>query len=184
LKKIILLLFVISSFSCSNKKEIKYVEEIRYKDEIRYVEKIKYVDEFVIPTDFSPPMTDYKISSKFGFRTHPLGGEEFDLHKGVDLVGPKDAKVMAAKEGVVAIHFPPPNGHFKGHSIYGGLIIINHQNGVFTLYGHLKSTYVREGQKIKKGEMIGIQGSTGISTGPHLHFEIVVDPVIALKEKK
>lgn len=169
-------------FSCSIKEEYNEQEDVvQVVEQIRYIDKVRYTDEFVIPTDFIAPMKEYSVSSKFGFRTHPLGGEEFDLHKGVDLVGPKNSKIMAAQDGVVVIHFPPPNGHYKGHPVYGGLVIIDHGNGIFTLYGHFKATYVREGQKVKKGDIIGMQGSTGVSTGPHLHFEIVVDPAIALK---
>lgn len=180
MKKLFLLLPILL-FSCS--KPI-IVEEPEYIYEVKYVEvdTVRYIDEIEVLKTFSSPMTKYDVSSKFGFRRHPMGGEEFDMHKGIDMVGPKNASVLAAQDGRVVIHFPPPNGYFKGHPIYGGLIIIDHGSGVFTLYGHMKITFVQEGMEIKKGQKIGIQGSTGISTGPHLHYEILFDPTLALNQ--
>lgn len=177
LNRILILVLVALLFSCSATEIEQTVEQNIVQEDVYNTQ------ESVIPNDsFTPPMEKFRISSKFGFRTHPLGGEEFDLHKGVDLVGPKNSKILATKEGTVVVHFPPPNAYYRGHPIFGGLIIIYHGDGVYTLYGHLKTSYVREGQKISQGEIIGVQGSTGISTGPHLHFEIIIDPEIALKQ--
>lgn len=171
-----MLIFVIFLISCNATEVVENIEQDMVSEEI-------YEDTHeIVPSGFIPPMEKFRISSKFGFRTHPLGGEEFDLHKGVDLVGPKNSKILATKEGTVVVHFPPPNAYYRGHPIFGGLIIIYHGDGVYTLYGHLKTSYVREGQKISQGEIIGVQGSTGVSTGPHLHFEIIIDPEIALKQ--
>jgi len=178
--------------SCTNKKIVEVIPETKtiiiyetvyetvFKEVI--IEKIKYTDEYSLPTDFCEPMKDYFISSKFGFRQSPMGGVEgeFNMHKGLDLVGKKNSPVYAVKEGVVAINFPPPNGHYKGHPIYGGLIIIDHGKGLYTLYAHLSKGFVTEKQVVKKGQQIGVQGNTGQSTGPHLHFEILVDPKYAL----
>ncbi len=168
-------------FSCSKPTDVtKY--ETKYVYEVQYIDEVRYIDEIEVLKTFSSPMEEYKTSSKFGFRRHPMGGEEFDMHKGVDMVGPRNASIFAAQDGRVVIHFPPPNGYFKGHPIYGGLVIIDHGSGVFTLYGHMKTTFVKEGMEVKKGQKIGIQGSTGISTGPHLHFEILFDPALALNK--
>jgi len=90
--------------------------------------------------------------------------------------------VYAAKDGKVIVHYPPPNGHFKGHPIYGGMMLIDHGGGIYTLYGHFKRTFVGEGQRVKRGQEIGVQGNTGISTGDHVHFEILIDPTIYFKE--
>ena len=129
--------------------------------------------------DFGKPLDKYIISSEFGYRKNPMGGLEGDmrLHKGVDLVGPYNSPIKAVKSGVVVEHWPPPNGYFKGHPIYGGLVVIEHSDGIFTLYAHFKDTFVKEGQKVKKGEIIGIQGSTGMATGDHLHFEVITNPL-------
>ena len=131
--------------------------------------------------ELQPPMDSYWISSGSGYRDDPMGGkEESQLHKGLDLVGPPRAPVKAAAAGVVAEHWPAPNGYYKGHPIYGGLIVIDHLDGTLTLYGHLSTTYVGEGDRVRAGEIIGRQGNTGVSTGEHLHFEVIVNPLIYL----
>ena len=131
--------------------------------------------------DLLPPMDSYWISSGAGYRKDPMGGTaESRLHKGIDLVGPHRALVKAAAAGVVAEHWPAPNGFYKGHPIYGGLVVIDHLNGTFTLYAHLSTTYVSEGDPVKAGEIIGRQGNTGITTGEHLHFEVVINPLLYL----
>ena len=128
-----------------------------------------------------PPMDSYWISSGAGYRDDPMGGkEESQLHKGLDLVGPPRSPVKAAAAGIVAEHWPAPNGYYKGHPVYGGLLVIDHLDGTFTLYGHLSTTYVGEGESVEAGEIIGRQGNTGISTGEHLHFELIVNPLLYL----
>lgn len=126
-----------------------------------------------------PPMDRYWISSGSGYRRRPMGGkDEFQLHKGIDMVGPHRAPIMAAASGVVVEHWPAPNGYYKGHPIYGGLIVIDHLNGTYTLYAHMSSTYVGEGDQVEAGQVIGRQGNTGITTGEHLHFEVIINPLI------
>jgi murein DD-endopeptidase MepM/ murein hydrolase activator NlpD len=129
--------------------------------------------------ELKAPLDSYWISSASGYRNDPMGGkEEMQLHKGLDLVGPHRAPVKAAAAGVVVEHWPAPNGYFKGHPIYGGLLVIDHLDGTLTLYGHLSTTYVSTGDRVEAGEIIGRQGNTGISTGEHLHFELIVNPLI------
>ena len=133
--------------------------------------------------ELQPPMDSYWISSGAGYRDDPMGGkEESQLHKGLDLVGPHRSPVKAAAAGVVAEHWPAPNGYFKGHPIYGGLVVIDHLDGTLTLYGHLSTTYVGEGDRVEAGEIIGRQGNTGVSTGEHLHFEVIVNPLLYLTD--
>ncbi|MCC7354572.1 MAG: M23 family metallopeptidase [Anaerolineae bacterium] len=86
-------------------------------------------------------------------------------HRAIDIGGPYDTPVYAARDGRVT---------FSGfsHVGYGYMVILDHGNGLTSLYGHLKGDYVSVGQRVKRGEMIGRLGSTGNSTGPHLHFEI------------
>jgi len=131
--------------------------------------------------DFSPPMQEFGISSECGYRKNPLGGMEkySSLHKGIDLVGSKKCFIFAAESGFVAEHWLPPNQlpGYKGHDTYGGLIVIDHGNGVFSLYGHMSLTVVHEGDYVVKGQIIGRQGKTGVATGEHLHFEIIIDPL-------
>lgn len=102
------------------------------------------------------------ITSGFGPRFHPLL-KRFKLHTGVDIAAPIGTPVYAAAEGVVV--------HAGWLGAYGNAVIIDHGGGVSTLYGHLSSINVSPGQTVAQGELIGGIGSTGLSTGPHLHFE-------------
>jgi murein DD-endopeptidase MepM/ murein hydrolase activator NlpD len=153
--------------------------------ETRYVETIVEIEKYndLLNVSIIPPMESFRISSSFGFRENPMGGGEFNMHKGLDLVGPKNSPVIAVMDGVVVENWPPPNGYFKGHPIYGGLIIIKHANGLYSLYAHLSKGFVKTNMKVKQGDAIGIQGSTGISTGDHLHFELLLDPSVFLANR-
>jgi len=113
---------------------------------------------------FVEPVRGYAINSKFGMRR--LGGEPgVRLHKGVDIAAPKGTGVYAAAEGqVVRI------GYDAGG--YGNFIEMRHPNGMTTLYGHLSRVDVGSGDRIAPNARIGLVGSTGYSTGPHLHFEV------------
>ncbi|MFM7427229.1 MAG: M23 family metallopeptidase [Elainella sp.] len=103
------------------------------------------------------------ITSVFGWRIHPVMGES-RFHSGTDLGAPLGTPVLAAFPGKIAI------ADFMGG--YGLTIVIRHENDTEeTLYGHLSEIFVKPGETIKQGEVIGRVGSTGLSTGPHLHFE-------------
>ena len=104
------------------------------------------------------------ITSTFGHRENPFGGSNVETHKGLDIRGPLGAPVRAMAKGVVK--FAGPRGGF------GNCIILKHANGFETLYGHLSKILVKPAQKIDIGQQIGKIGSTGRSTGPHLHYEI------------
>jgi murein DD-endopeptidase MepM/ murein hydrolase activator NlpD len=104
-----------------------------------------------------------RISSSFGMRRHPLLGYT-RMHKGIDIAAPWGAPVYAATDGVV---------QFAGRSSgYGNFIKLNHGGTFGTGYGHLSRILVRGGQSVRKGQLIGAVGSTGMSTGPHLHYEL------------
>ena len=104
------------------------------------------------------------ITSTFGHRENPFGGSNVETHKGLDIRGPLGAPVRAMAKGVVK--FAGQRGGF------GNCIILKHANGFETLYGHLSKILVKPAQKIDIGQQIGKIGSTGRSTGPHLHYEI------------
>ena len=113
---------------------------------------------------FSEPVPGHAINSKFGLRR--LGGEPgVRQHKGVDIAAPKGTSVFAAAEGQVL-----RIGYDAGG--YGNFIELRHPNGMTTLYGHLSRVDVASGDEISPGGRIGLVGSTGYSTGPHLHFEV------------
>lgn len=105
----------------------------------------------------------YYITSRQGPRTHPITGV-YKNHSGTDIGAQYGATVIAADSGTVSL--AGVNGG------YGNCVMINHGNGYYTLYGHLSSIGVYEGQNVSQGDVIGYVGSTGNSTGPHLHFEI------------
>ncbi len=108
----------------------------------------------------------YEISSPFGWRTHPITHKK-SLHTGVDIPAPSDTPIHAAGDGVVIY-----TGYFGA---YGNVVIIDHGGGYSTLYAHQSKVGVSENEQVKAGEIIGYVGSTGWSTGSHLHFEVRVD---------
>jgi len=105
------------------------------------------------------------ITSKFGYRQHPtLHRREF--HRGSDLRAPVNTELRATANGVIEY------AGFHKASGYGRLIIIDHNYGFKTYFGHLKKIAVKPGQYVKKGEVIGYTGNSGMSNGPHLHYEV------------
>lgn len=110
-----------------------------------------------------PVLTGF-ISSYFGERTDPFtGGEEF--HEGIDFASPRGTPVLAVAAGVVTWAGPRDG--------FGNLVEINHGNGFATLYAHNERLLVRVGQTVARGQTIALVGSTGRSTGPHVHFEVL-----------
>jgi len=108
--------------------------------------------------------SDGRLSSPFGYRTHPIYGTS-RLHAGVDIAGGFGVPVVAANDGRVLSAYCSPGG-------YGCRVVIDHGGGIATLYAHLSSFAIGEGAVVAAGEVIAYTGSTGASTGPHLHFEV------------
>lgn len=106
------------------------------------------------------------VTSPFGWRRHPIFGVR-KFHTGVDLAGPNHSAIRAADDGSVLY-----SGWYGG---YGKVVIVSHGKGMSTLYAHMSKTNVSPGQNIQKGDVVGYEGTTGFSTGPHLHFEVRVD---------
>lgn len=106
------------------------------------------------------------ISSPFGNRYHPIL-KQYKLHTGTDFAASHGARVVAAESGTVIL--AGWNGGF------GNCVIIAHGNNIVTLYAHLSKIHVSQGQQVERGQLIGLVGSTGLSTGPHLHFEVRVN---------
>ncbi len=107
-----------------------------------------------------------KVTSSFGYRIHPILKEK-KLHTGMDIAAPSGTAVLVANDGRVIF------AGTKGS--YGKAIIVDHGGGIVTLYAHCSSIVASDGQDVKKGETIAKVGSTGYSTGPHLHFEVRVN---------
>lgn len=106
------------------------------------------------------------ITSPFGWRKHPIFGVR-RFHTGIDLAGPNRSQIRAADSGSVLF-----TGWYGG---YGKVVIISHGNDMATLYAHLSRAAVSVGDNVNKGDVIGNEGTTGFSTGPHLHFEVRVN---------
>ncbi len=121
-----------------------------------------------------------KTTSNFGVRTHPISGD-LRFHAGIDIAAEKGTNIYSAFDGeIVEADYDNWNGNF---------IKIKHDNDIMTVYCHCEKLNVIKGQKIRAGEVIATVGSTGSSTGPHLHFELRIDnisynPQKALKEAK
>ena len=120
---------------------------------------------------FRWPTYCHTITSYFGYRTHPVYGTR-KFHSGVDIGAGYGDTIMAAASGTVILVSEPVEGQNKGGSGYGNYCVISHANGYSTLYGHARDIYVSEGQYVSAGQSIGEVGSTGTSTGAHLHFEV------------
>jgi murein DD-endopeptidase MepM/ murein hydrolase activator NlpD len=126
-----------------------------------------------------------KINSNFGYRSNPFygqgGGGVRKLHRGVDLKGKRGDLVVSAAEGVVLEARRSSRG-------YGNRVRVFHPSGYITLYAHLSAIYVKRDQYLKPGDQVGAVGSTGHSTGPHLHYEVhrqkkAIDPAEFIAEE-
>ena len=118
---------------------------------------------FFLEIGFRMPLPDSVMTSRYGFRSSPIDGHD-RMHEGVDLAAPPGTSVMAARAGTVIAAGDDP--------VLGLRIIIEHEGGLNTIYGHLSRITVMLNQSVRSGTIIGAVGSTGLSTGPHLHFEI------------
>lgn len=113
------------------------------------------------------PASKY-VTSPFGKRYHPITGT-YTMHNGIDIGGPNGCNIVASKSGTVIVS--------EYSSSYGHYIVINHGGGQTTTYAHLSTRLVSVGASVTQGQVIGKEGSTGWSTGPHLHFEVAINGV-------
>lgn len=110
--------------------------------------------------------TEGWLSSGFGYRISPFTGLR-EFHKGIDIAGKKLTEIIATADGVVT--FSGKNG------LYGNMIKIDHGHGMVSRYGHIHKTLKKQGEAVKRGDVIALMGNTGRSTGPHLHYEILLN---------
>jgi len=120
-----------------------------------------------------PLITGGVVTSKFGYRRHPITGRS-SMHKGIDIAGKRGSDIVVMADGLVIF-----SGRKSG---YGNIVEVRHANGLETRYAHNQRNLVQEGDLIRKGQVIAKLGSTGRSTGPHVHFEVrrngkAVDPM-------
>jgi len=147
------------------------IPEKETSHEISSDANLSHFEEVPVNSDaFSPslPCTG-PISSPFGKREHPVSGEG-DFHNGIDIAVDAGTEIRAIENGYVE------KSTYNQYS--GNFVVITHNDGYKSSYAHLGKSYVSEGQTVKKGDIIGLAGSTGIATGPHLHMEIKKDGVL------
>ena len=149
--------------------------------EIRAKEREMAAQITNVPSEsgFLWPLPGYNtLSSLYGSRKHPVTGRA-NNHTGIDIPAPRGVKILAAKSGVVTTS--------KYNNSYGNYVVVSHSDGTSTLYAHMSKRSVKEGQTVKQGATLGLVGTTGSSTGNHLHFEVRVngtrkDPVNYFKD--
>ncbi len=143
-------------------------KELQKLNRISSPRSLQIGTEILIHSDgglgFSNPLrVPLVLTSKYGYRPHPVTGR-YQLHEGIDLRAVVGTRVYASKSGRVIFA-----GRKGG---YGKLVGIEHEDNFTTWYGHLSRIRVKVGQIVSRGKVIGLSGNTGVSTGPHLHFEI------------
>lgn len=150
------------------KAEKAYYEALAAEEAARLAElnkKNNYVSTdggasgFLYPLPYQVAITD-----SYGYRTHPVTGEKGKWHNGVDFAAGSGTAIYATKSGTVTTALDS--------SIWGNYVVINHGDGFSSLYAHMQGLIVSVGDYVKQGQVIGYVGSTGLSTGPHLHFTI------------
>ncbi|MCM1143263.1 MAG: M23 family metallopeptidase [Blautia sp.] len=155
---------VVANVSYRNQEEVG--REI-LKEEITYEAVAKIVKRGTkIPPTYVKPISGGRLSSGFGRRKAPTRGAS-SYHKGIDWATPVGTAVMASSAGTVT-----KAGWGSG---YGYVVYITHSDGRQTRYGHLSKVLVSVGQKVSQGQKIALSGNTGVSTGPHVHFEILIN---------
>ncbi|HKT15176.1 MAG TPA: M23 family metallopeptidase [Allosphingosinicella sp.] len=139
--------------------------------------QLDMVEQAAIAIPSAMPVEGTNLTSGFGVRSDPFQ-RRAAMHAGVDLAGPVGTKIYATADGVV--------DRTQWVNGYGNLVEIDHGHGIQTRYGHLSRSLVHQGQRVRRGDLIALMGSTGRSTGSHLHYEVrlngnAVNPVAFLQ---
>lgn len=128
--------------------------------------RLDTTESTVIAIPSAQPVANLSFTSNFGVRSDPFRGTAA-MHAGVDIPGPIGTPIYATADGVVA--------RSERSGGYGNLVEINHGKGIETRYGHLSKLIVAPNTRVRRGQLIGLMGSTGRSTGSHLHYEVRID---------
>lgn len=128
--------------------------------------KLDRVEQGTIAIPSSMPVSGTNFTSGYGVRSDPFRGRAA-MHTGIDLAGPIGTQIRATADGYVQ--------RSEWVSGYGNLVELSHGRGIQTRYGHLSKSLVAPGQRVKRGDLIALMGSTGRSTGSHLHYEVRID---------
>ncbi len=172
--------YPVSKITVKERKLTKeLIERIKNKNRILRMKLSQYTEKKFTENSFIKPLKVLSISTSFGAK-RIINGKKRSVHWGVDFKAPEGTKVYASLSGRVVLA--------KELFYTGKTVVIDHGMGLHTLYAHLSKITVKEGQDVKGGQIIGKVGSTGRSTGPHLHFGIYlggvrVDPFLAFRLK-
>jgi murein DD-endopeptidase MepM/ murein hydrolase activator NlpD len=149
-----------SELAIENFSYNKFLNTAKFVDEMDRLITLEKMSRFI---PLAKPIKNYFISSGFGARVDPLT-KGMAMHQGLDFVGPSHEEIFSPSNGRVILA-----GSFYD---YGQAVVIDHGYGITTRYGHLSKVLVKKGQVVKKGDLLALQGSTGRSTGQHLHYEV------------
>lgn len=141
------------------------VEEPSGETESTTGEKADFSPVF-LTVNFTNPIKEGNITSKFGYRISPITNK-YSLHSGLDIATRENTEIHSAYDGVVI--------KAEYHEINGNYVVIEHSNTLKTTYNHCNELLVKEGEKVKKGDVIALVGATGYATGNHLHFEVLLN---------
>ncbi len=168
-----------------NLQDVESTDEVRIlldTLELKEVELKNFIEDIEARLEYLETVPDLwpangRLTSKFGMRQNPFGRGK-DFHSGIDIANSRGTDIVASAKGIVIF-----SGYKRG---YGRTVIIDHENGYKTLYAHNSEILVSTGDRVEKGDLIAKMGSTGRSTGSHLHFEIhkndePIDPLSILK---
>lgn len=147
--------------------------ELREKESLQLWKELSDKNDILLTTPSIRPTGGW-ISSTFGMRSSPFSGD-LSQHKGLDIAADSGTPITAPASGIVSYA-----SYDEG---YGKLISIDHGHGIVTRYGHCSQMYVKVGQHVRRGDVIGAVGTTGRSTGPHLHYEVRLGGVPVNPEK-
>jgi len=148
-----------------NKMERRLELSKHSREEIK--NKLEQNNQIMKHTPSIRPLLGGRINDKFGYRHHPLK-DRIIHHKGIDIAAERGTEVFATAAGYVEKVVT----RYQVNRGYGKYVVINHGHGLKTLYGHMSKILVKQGQKIGRWDPIGLVGSTGLATGPHLHYEV------------
>lgn len=141
------------------------IEEPSGETESTTGEKADFSPVF-LTVNFTNPIKEGSITSKFGYRISPITNK-YSLHSGLDIAAAENTEIHSAYDGVVI--------KAEYHEINGNYVVIEHSNTLKTTYNHCNKLLIKEGEKVKKGDVIALVGATGYATGNHLHFEVLLN---------
>ena len=141
------------------------VEESTGETETTTGEKAVFSPVF-LTVNLENPIKEGNITSKFGYRVSPITNK-YSLHTGLDIAAPENTRIYSAYNGIVE--------KSEYHEINGNYIVIKHSDTLKTTYNHCNKLLVKEGETVRKGDVIALVGQTGYATGNHLHFEVLLN---------